>query len=160
MTASLPPSESARTVDAIAEAIISRHAPEEKPYYSEARDDFFGRGNKPASPSDNPLGFGAIAAGIVTGIVLSVLTELVVGTLANAARPWWERAWIWLLARLGYQHKPLPTADSVVPVLPPERIPGVVAAITEHAVRAGIPSEQAKELATAIVKELGTGNPE
>lgn len=150
-----PPSPSAPlpTVDSVARRVVARCAPEEELYYPQLRDDFLARGSAAARTADNPLGFGEIAVGLVTGVVLTVLHELVVESVADTVRPWWQRAWDWTLRRLRLT-RVAPDPRAPVPPLPADRIPDVAAAVTEHAVRAHLPPERAAELARAVVAEL------
>ena len=152
MTSSPQPHHSHPTVDAVAKNVIARCAPEELPHYDNIRDDFRDRGDRAPSTDDNPLGFGAVAIGLITGVVLIVLSELAAGTLTNILRPWWNRAWLWALARVGLNHA---TAPAELTPIPAEQIAAVIKAITAHAVRSGISPEQAGEVAAAVVSELG-----
>ncbi|MGW5877736.1 hypothetical protein ACWFMI_14470 [Nocardiopsis terrae] len=141
------------TLDTIARTVVAQCAPEEKAHYTHLRDDFFEQRGR-APNTDHPLGFGAIAIGVVTGIVLSVLHELAVGSLTEAARPWWDRSWAWVLAKLGIRKAPEITPGTVLPAIPADRIDTVTAAIVAHAVRANIPEEKANLIAEAVIREL------
>ncbi|ASU84732.1 hypothetical protein CDO52_19720 [Nocardiopsis gilva YIM 90087] len=92
--------------------------------------------------------------GVVSGVALTVLHELAIESLTNAARPWWVRAWRWLAERLRLRRRPKVEPHTDLRALTAEEVPGVVAALTEHAVRAGLPPDQAAQLARAIVAEL------
>ncbi|MFC3996181.1 hypothetical protein ACFOVU_09665 [Nocardiopsis sediminis] len=153
------------TVDSLARRVVDRCAPQESPHYPAIRDDYYGRGGRPPVPRDNPLGFGAVTIGFVTGVVLSVVGDLVSGAIADAVRPWWRRAGRWLLERIGLRERLAPAAlDGVVPIVRRAQAASVTAAITERAVRLGMSPEQAADLAAAIIDELaetrGNGSPE
>ncbi|QVQ54486.1 hypothetical protein J4H86_12935 [Spiractinospora alimapuensis] len=140
----------------MATRVVERCAPDELPYYENVRDDVFTRGGRPPRPADNPLGFGAAAVSLVTGVAVGVLIELVTGSLTDILRPWWQRAWLWVRAKLG-RRKAAPAADTdaVLPLITPANVASVTKAITTHAVRAGIPPQAAGEIAAAIICELG-----
>ncbi|MDS1270739.1 hypothetical protein RIF23_10550 [Lipingzhangella sp. LS1_29] len=154
MTVSPQPSETDRTIDAVARRVVHRHAPAELPHYEHIRDDFHARGGVPPPVGENPLGFGSVAVGLVSGVVLAVLTDLAAGTLADVVRPWWQRAGRWLLRRVGLARPVTPPPQAPAPTVPPERVAAVTRAITAYAVQSGIPAEQAGELAEAVVSEL------
>ncbi|MBB4935459.1 hypothetical protein F4561_006353 [Lipingzhangella halophila] len=154
MTASPSSHNADPTIDAVAKCVIAHSAPEELSHYEHVRDDFRARGSAPRA-DDNPLGFGGVAVGLVTGVVLSVLTELAAGTLTDILRPWWQRAWSALLSRVGLSRTPKPDTDTMLTPVRPEQTAAVTRAITAHAVRSGIEAEQAGKLAAAIVRELG-----
>ncbi|RKS10358.1 hypothetical protein DFP74_6121 [Nocardiopsis sp. Huas11] len=142
-----------QTIDSIARAVVTQCAPDEKAHYPHLRDDFFDRGSR-TPDADHPLGFGAVAVGVVTGIVLSVLHELAVGSLTEAARPWWDRSWAWILTRLGMRKAPETGPGTVLAAIPADRIDAVTKAIVAHAVRADIPEEKASLIAEAVIREL------
>jgi len=156
VAAPFPLPDPVRTLDAVAHRVVSRCAPEEEVRYPVLRDDFFARGGVGARARDNPLGFGELVIGVVTGVVLAVLNELVTESLTETVRPWWQRAWNWAMVRLHLYRPPVADPGSPVGTLSPEQVPGVVAAVTRHALRAGIDPDRAAELARAIVEELTT----
>ncbi|WP_433701206.1 hypothetical protein [Nocardiopsis sp. CA-288880] len=142
-----PPTTS--TIDSLARHVVERQAPDEMPYYPNLRDDFFALGGRLPKEGDNPLGFGAVALGVVTGVVLAVLNDLVVGSLTDAVRPWWKKAWQRLLRRA-----PRVDAQAELPALSAHQVPLVREAVLRHGARADLREEQAAELADAIVSEL------
>lgn len=147
-----------RTIDATAARVVARCAPDEVPAFPRVRDEFFARGGTPARAGDDPLGFGAVAVGVVAGIVLAVLNELVVGSLTDILRPWWDRAWRSAVRRLRGPRSATPATE--LPALPPAQVPAVTEAVTRHAIRSGLPPAQAVELARALVAELTADRPD
>ncbi|MDA0564190.1 hypothetical protein LG943_07595 [Streptomonospora sp. S1-112] len=137
----------------MAKSVVARVAPEESDHYTRVRAEFFARGG-PGRVQDNPLGFGEIVVGVVTGIVLTVLRDLAIGSLTDAARPWWDRAWRWAARRVLPGRRPQAGPDTPLPALPAEAAPAVIALVTKHAAEANLPPAQADRLARAIVAEL------
>jgi hypothetical protein len=90
---------------------------------------------------------------VVTGVVLTVLHDLAVESLTDAARPWWQRAWR-RMGRLLGMGRPKAGPDTALPALSPQEAPAVVRSVNEHALKAGLRPEQAERLARAIVAEL------
>ncbi|KOX24059.1 hypothetical protein [Nocardiopsis sp. NRRL B-16309] len=157
MNAVPPDAPRPRTIDSMAARVVSRCAPAESAYYPVVRDEFFARGAVPRRPGDDPLGFGAVAVGVVAGIVLTVLNELIVGSLTDVLRPWWDRAWRAALRRLRPGAAKRLTPETELPVLPAASVPDVAAAITKHAVRSGLSPEDAARLTRELVAELAEG---
>lgn len=144
-----PPGRST-TIDDAARAVVSRVAPDEIAAYPRVRDEYFARGRAHRA-EDNPLGFGEIVIGVVTGIALTVLHDLTVESLTAVARPWWQRLW----RRVGRARRRPPVEPGTpVRALAPAEVPAVIASVTDHALKAGLPPEQADRLAQAIVAEL------
>ncbi|RCV57774.1 hypothetical protein [Marinitenerispora sediminis] len=147
------PSGRAPTLDSVAARVVAQVAPEETAHYPQVRDEYFERGRANRA-EDNPLGFGEIVVGAITGIVLGALHELAEGTLTDVLRPWWDRAWRRLAARLRIRRAEPVAPETALPVLAPDQLPHIAAALTAYCVRSGLPPEQAAELTRAIVAEL------
>ncbi|MFJ6019628.1 hypothetical protein ACIQFP_09790 [Nocardiopsis alba] len=147
------PSPSHRTIDSLARAVVADQAPDELPYYPNIRDDFFARGGRPFSSRDNPLGFGEVVLGMVAGVVLAVLKDLVVGSLTDAARPWWRRVWarvrLWVSRRSSRV-----SAATELPASTEYLLPTVREAVRRHGDQVGLPSEKREELVQAIIAVL------
>ncbi|MFC3999846.1 hypothetical protein ACFOVU_28290 [Nocardiopsis sediminis] len=142
------------TIDSVAATVVAKIAPDEMAAYPQVLDEFFFTKGRAKRGGDNPLGFGSIAVGVITGFVLGVLHDLVVESIADSIRPWWNRAWRRIAELLRLRRRAAPGPDTEIRPLSSAEIPGIVAAITERAVRTGIPPEQAGDLAAAIVAEL------
>lgn len=147
-----PPGRST-TIDDVARSVVARVAPDETAAYPRVRDEYFAR-SRASRAEDNPLGFGEVVIGVVTGIVLTVLHDLTVASLTDAVRPWWKRAWQWVGRVLRIRRHPKVEAGTAVRALSPKEVPDVVTAVNDHAVKAGLPPEQAEQLAQTIVAEL------
>jgi len=147
-----PPGRST-TIDDVARSVVARVAPDETAAYQSVRDEYFARGRAERA-ADNPLGFGDIVIGVVTGIVLTVLHDLTVESLTAAARPSWQRAWRRVAQVLRIQQRPKVEPGTAVRALSPQEIPAVIASVNEHALQAGLQPEQAERLVQAIVAEL------
>ncbi|MCP3013878.1 hypothetical protein NGM33_11115 [Nocardiopsis dassonvillei] len=143
------------TIDDVARSVVARVAPDEITAYPRVRDEYFARGRANLA-EDNPLGFGEIVIGVVTGVVLTVLHDLTVESLTAVARPWWERAWQWAGRVLRLRRRPKVESSAVVRALSPQEVPAVIASVNDHAVQAGLPPEQAERLAQAIIAELSS----
>ncbi|WP_106239508.1 hypothetical protein [Allonocardiopsis opalescens] len=143
-----------RTVDGFARRVVTRCAPGEAPYYERLRDVFLARrGPLPPVPAPRPSAAGGIAVGLVTGVLLAVLDDLVTRSAAGAGRPPWRRA----LARA---RRALRLADGTRPDTPlPELTPAqgatLAATAAAHALASGLPEECAAALADAVLAELG-----
>lgn len=148
----VPPGRSV-TIDDVARTVVARVAPDEIAHYQGVRNEYFMRG-RARRAGDNPLGFGDVVIGVVTGVVLTVLHDLVVGSLTDAARPWWNRAWQRVAQRLRMRRRPRVGADTVLRPLAPQEVPAAIASVTERAAEAGLPPDQAAQLARAIVAEI------
>lgn len=141
------------TIDDVARTVVARVAPDEIEHYPAVRDEYFMRGRANRA-QDNPLGFGEIVVGVVTGVVLTVLHELVVESITDAARPWWNRAWRWVSRRLRLRRAPRVEAGTVLGALPQQEIPALITSVTRQAAEAGLPSDQAERLAHTIVDTI------
>ncbi|MFI6577642.1 hypothetical protein ACIBFB_17760 [Nocardiopsis sp. NPDC050513] len=141
------------TVDDAARSVIARIAPNETAFYPRVRDEYFARG-RAGRTEDNPLGFGDVVIGVVTGIVLTVLHDLAVESLTDTVRPWWRRAWRWAAGLPRFGRRPGIEPGTALRALTPGEAPAVLASVHEHALSAGLPPEQAERLAQAIVAEL------
>ncbi|MDE3721366.1 hypothetical protein PWG71_08190 [Nocardiopsis sp. N85] len=147
------PTGRSATIDDVARSVVARVAPDETSAYPRVRDEYFARGRANRA-EDNPLGFGEVVIGVVAGIVLTVLHDLTVESLTAVARPWWKRAWQWVGRVLRVRRRPKAGPDTVVRALSLEEAPAVIVSVNDHAVKAGLPPEQAERLAQAIIAEL------
>ncbi|MBZ4017604.1 hypothetical protein [Streptomyces purpurogeneiscleroticus] len=141
------------TIDHVARTVVARVAPDEIEHYPAVRDEYFIRGRANRA-QDNPLGFGEIVVGAVTGIVLTVLHGLVVESITDAARPWWNRAWRWVAQRLRLTRSARVEADTTLRTVPQREIPALLTSVTRQATEAGLPPDQAERLAHAIVDTI------
>lgn len=141
------------TIDDVARTVVARVAPDEIEHYPTVRDEYFIRGRANRA-QDNPLGFGEIVVGAVTGVVLTVLHGLVVESIAEAARPWWTRAWRWMTRGLRLRRAPRVEAGAVLRTLPQQEIPALITSVTRQAAEAGLPPDRAEQLARTIVDTI------
>ncbi|GAA0977882.1 MULTISPECIES: hypothetical protein [Nocardiopsidaceae] len=147
------PTGRSTTIDDVARSVVARVAPDEIDAYPRVRDEYFVRGRANRS-EDNPLGFGEIVVGVVTGIVLTVLHDLAVESLTDAARPWWKRGWQRIGQLLRVRRRPKVEPGTVARAPSPEQVPAVIASVNDHVRKAGLPPQQAELLAQAIIAEL------
>ena len=78
-----------------------------------------------------------------------MLKDLVVGSLTNIVRPWWQRAW----QRL-WHREPQVDAGAELPDLSEDQIPLIRRAVLHCEVRADLPDEQANALAETVISTL------